>query len=266
MLDQHFLDGVLADGGVQRALAERVELVKRLGEGGVVGQGPGDDVLERLGQVGDALVEDRDGLVELLDLLVGVAEEAGEQGGQFGRLPEVGLQDALLVLVQDGAAGVLEDGVDEGVAAFDLGLDLGVQVVLGVLGLPVAARDAEIVLQGGVGPLAAGVQGLFEEQGPAGGLGVGVQELGEGESGGLLLGGVVGGVAGEVGVVGVEVAGFSAGEMGVTGALYQEPPELASQLTSPSGRGWEDGLSYPEAVCLPFGGEPHVLNVAVWHD
>ena len=46
---------------------------------------------------------------------------------------------SLAVLEEDGLAGVLEDDVAERVALGDLLLDLGVEVVVGVLGLPVAA-------------------------------------------------------------------------------------------------------------------------------
>ena len=51
----------------------------------------------------------------------------------------------LLVLEEDASFGVLKDDVGEGVAARRLLLDLGVQIVLGVLGFPVAARQTVVV-------------------------------------------------------------------------------------------------------------------------
>src|SRR5271157_5963102 len=58
--------------------------------------------------------------------------------------------DLLLALKQDAGLSVLKDNVGEGVAARDLALDLGVKIVLGVLGFPVAARQAVAVAQGAV--------------------------------------------------------------------------------------------------------------------
>ena len=55
------------------------------------------------------------------------------------------------VLDQDGSAGVLEDDVILGVAPVELALDFGIQVVAGVLGLPVAPGHAQGVLDGAVG-------------------------------------------------------------------------------------------------------------------
>jgi len=60
-------------------------------------------------------------------------------------LGQVGFENALLVLIQDGAAGVFKDRIAQVVAEFDLAAYLGVQVVFGIFGLPVAAWNAEIV-------------------------------------------------------------------------------------------------------------------------
>ena len=70
-------------------------------------------------QHGNLLAERGFGLMELFNLGGGVAEIAGQQAGQRVALAQVGLQDPLLVLEQDGAAGVLKDGVAEVVAELD---------------------------------------------------------------------------------------------------------------------------------------------------
>jgi len=64
--------------------------------------------------------------------------------------------------------GILKDDVGKGVAARDLLLDLGVEIVLGVLGFPVAARQAVAVAQGAVGTneRAAGLSRKLGDEGP----------------------------------------------------------------------------------------------------
>src|SRR5205085_9572570 len=100
------------------------------------------------------------------------------------------------VLIQDGPAGVLEDGVGERVLAVDLLADFGVEVIVGVLGLPVAAGQVVGVAQGAVGDdgPAAGLEPLLGDQRPAdGGGGVG-EESAERGFRRPLMGGAVGGV------------------------------------------------------------------------
>jgi hypothetical protein len=57
----------------------------------------------------------------------------------------------LAALEEDGLARVFEDDVGQRVFAFDLFLDLVVEVVVGVLGFPVAARQVEEVEERAVG-------------------------------------------------------------------------------------------------------------------
>ena len=63
----------------------------------------------------------------------------------------MGTENLLLVLIEDAGLRVLEDDVRKLVAARDLALNFGVEVVLGVLGLPVTARQAVRVAQGAAG-------------------------------------------------------------------------------------------------------------------
>ncbi len=141
------------------------------------------------GQVGDALLELLDGLLELLDLGLGVGEEAVQQIGELVRVGEVGFEDAVAVLEEDGAAGVLEDGVGERVAAADLALDLAGEVVAGVLGLPVAAGDAVGVAEGAVGAdgVAAGFGAELGDEGPAVEAGGVREEIPEGVAEGQFM-------------------------------------------------------------------------------
>ena len=105
-------------------------------------------VLEDGGQVGLELLLR---LPELLDLRQLVVEEAADDPVKVAGAGHVGPHGLFAVLDQDGGPGVLEDDVVAGVAAVELAGDLGVEVVVGVLGLPVASRHAQGVLDGAVG-------------------------------------------------------------------------------------------------------------------
>ena len=59
--------------------------------------------------------------------------------------------------------GIFEDDVVAWVAAVEFGLDFGVEVVVTVLGFPVAARHAEGVADGAVGPVAQGSVELVDK-------------------------------------------------------------------------------------------------------
>ena len=112
-------------------------------------------VFEHGGQVGAELLA---GLAELLDLRQFVVEEAADEPVQFAGAGHVHPHGLFAVLEQDGDAGVLEDDVVAGVAPVEFGLDFGVQVVVAVLGLPVAASHAQGVPHRAVrlGPLGCG--------------------------------------------------------------------------------------------------------------
>ena len=78
----------------------------------------------------------------------------------------VGPHRLFVVLDQDGGAGVLEDDVVARVAAVELACDLGVEVVVGVLCLPVAAGHAQRVFHRAVGHDAGGHGQLRHERQP----------------------------------------------------------------------------------------------------
>ena len=111
----------------------------------------GDDV----GEVG---IELGLGVAELLDLGKLVVEEAADEAVERAGLVHVDAHGLFAVLDEDGGAGVLEDDVVARVAGVEFALDLLVEVVAGVLGLPVAACHAEGVFHGAVGHYAAGAQ------------------------------------------------------------------------------------------------------------
>ena len=124
-----------------------------------------------------------------------VVQEAADEAVQFSRAGHVHPHGLVAILEKDGGRGVLEEDVVPGVAAVELGLDLGIEVVVGVLGLPVAAGHAQGVLHGAVGPYpgsgdagaAAGVQLVDQGQLLAVVAAVGVEAHGEGAADALLV-------------------------------------------------------------------------------
>ena len=100
---------------------------------------------------------------------------------QVGCTRHIGVHGLGPVLGEDGSEGVLEDDVVARVASVELGMDFGVEVVVAVLGLPVAAGHAEGVADCTVGPVAQGGVELVDESQPLAMLAtVGVEAKGEG--------------------------------------------------------------------------------------
>src|SRR5579872_4077282 len=106
----------------------------------------------------------------------GIVEEGVEYSDEFFGVGQVYVEGEFVVLVEDGAARVLEDGVGDGVARADLFADLDVEVVFGVLGFPVATREVEAIAHGAIGTFAVGEDLLWNEH-PVGGLGKGGEEV-----------------------------------------------------------------------------------------
>ena len=101
------------------------------------------EVLQHGGQVGFELLS---GLAELLDLRQLIVQEPRDQSVQLACPRHIDAHCLATVLEQHGGFRVLKDDVVAGVAPVELGLDFGVQVVVGVLGLPVAPSHAQGVL------------------------------------------------------------------------------------------------------------------------
>ena len=213
VLDQHLLDGGFGKGRVDGLAA----FLQELGEGGgeaLVGPALLPD------QLGEALADLRDPLFELGDrllpggvLLRAVAEEDLQRLDQLRRVGEVGVERQAPVLPEHGPARRLEEDVVARVAGRELALDLGGQVVVFVLGLPVAVREVELVDQGAVNDDAsagARVDGVLGHEGPAELAGAVFEQGLEGGAHGGLAGDVEVGEAAEGGVVVFDglVAGF----------------------------------------------------------
>jgi hypothetical protein len=164
MLDEHLVDRLAADVGIERLAAELEEGRERRLKTGVAGVRLLDLFGEAAGKLGDSRAEFADGGFEIADGGFGVGVELEEQVGELAGVGEVDFDNGRAVLIEDGAVGVLEDGVGERIAAADLALDFAGEVVARVLGFPVAAGERVGVANGAVGTdLLAGDRDFFGE-------------------------------------------------------------------------------------------------------
>ena len=116
VLDQHALDGIFGEIGIDGLTAEGVEVVEAADEGGIAAALFVDDLLDGGGEFGDAVGEFGDGLFPLLDVGSFVVEEMVDDLDQVVRVGDVEVGDAGPGLVEDGAVGGLKDDVVAGVA------------------------------------------------------------------------------------------------------------------------------------------------------
>ena len=228
VLDEHFLDGLVAEVGVEGGAAEGGKVGEGSDKGGV-GLALGvNDLLEAAAQVGDLLLEVGDGLVPFLVDGLGVGEELVDDLGQVFGIGEIGVEGGLAVLEQEGAVGGLEEDVGIGVALVELAADFGFQVIVGVLGLPVTVDAPEGVAEGGVhddAVAAAALHGIFGFEGPATLAGGGAEEVEKRLADGSFAGDAVLVELSECGVIGLDelVSCLEAGLLGTRhGRVLQE--------------------------------------------
>lgn len=97
-------------------------------------------------------------------------EKRFEDSGEFSRIDQIDFKHWFMVLVENGVARILKDGIGDGITCGDLLADFSAEVVSGVLGFPVATREIEAIAQRTIGSLAIG-QRLFGNEHPVRGLG-----------------------------------------------------------------------------------------------
>ena len=213
VLDQHLLDRGLGQVWVDRLAA----LVEKAGERGRENTVVLPFLLDQFGQpladVGHPVLELGDGLLPGGVLLRAVGKEGVEGFDELGGVGEVVVEDHAPVLPQNRSFGGLEEDVVARVAGGEFALDFGGQVVVDVFGFPVAVREAEVVDEGAVDDdalAAAGVDGVFGHEGPAGLAGAVLEEGLEGGANGGFVGDAKAGELVEGGVVGFDgfVGGF----------------------------------------------------------
>ena len=84
-------------------------------------------------------------LLERLNVRLAVREEGVEPIGQRFGPGQVRAQVFAVILIKNRLARILENDIGARLAASDLLQDFGVQIVVGVLGFPVAARKSAVV-------------------------------------------------------------------------------------------------------------------------
>src|SRR5438552_1933518 len=104
-----------------------------------------DALQEALSEIGDAFFEVLYSTLKGGDIGRRIVNEEVQDGGELFRLGQVGLKDEFVVLVKDGAAGILEDGVDCRIACADLFADFSIQIIFGIFSLPVATWEVEAI-------------------------------------------------------------------------------------------------------------------------
>ena len=197
-------------------------------------------------------------LPELSDLRQLVVQEPLQEPVQPVGVGHIDPHRLCAVLEEDGIDGILEDDVVAGIALVELGLYFRVEVVVGVLGLPVATGHAKRVAHRAVGAVASGRRQLGHQHQlfPVGGA-VGGQAVLKSRpdvqlvirTADLLEFGQVGVVTVYVRVSGVRVSGhffLSA----ASGVRRGHSPTLYRQYIVPRGRGFvsRDGCLHQESA------------------
>ena len=188
VLQQHLPHVGGGHGGANALLAQFEEP----GRGGLIAGvgrfGVGDGLAQIVNDGGQIGLELPLRLAKLLDLREFVVQKHADEAVQLAGAGHVGPHGLLPVLEQDGGLGIFENDIALGIASVELTLNLGVQVVAAVLGLPVAPGHAQGVLHRAVGPVAwRGVQLVNQGQLFAVFAAVGIQTNSKGAPDALLV-------------------------------------------------------------------------------
>lgn len=205
VLDQHLFDRLLRQIRVDRLTALAQKTGKGGGERRIAAPLLLDQLRQALADIGHPVLELGDGLLPGGVLLRAEGEEGLERLDQLRGVGQVGVERHAPVLPEDGTLGRLEEDIVARVAGRELALDLRGQVVVDILGFPVAVGEAEIVDQGAVDDdafVTPRADGMFEHEGPAALTGAVFEEgleggthrgfVGDAKLGELVEGGVVG--------------------------------------------------------------------------
>ena len=112
---------------------------------------------------GQVVLELHQRLAEVLDWLRHVVQKGLQDAVQVGGLPHIHPHIHSAMLHQDGGSGVFKKDVIAGIAALQLALDFCIQVVVEVLGFPMAAVQTEKILDRAVWDYSGVVAKLFHQ-------------------------------------------------------------------------------------------------------
>ena len=147
VLDQHFLDVVLADRRIDRIAGVGQEVILRPGELARLRALHLDDpaqFLQHGGQIGGELLHR---LVEVGHFLALVREEAGQQREQRVDIGHRRASYFVAILIENGGGGIFKDDIVFGVPFAKLGSDLFLQIIRLVLRFPITERHPQAVQQ-----------------------------------------------------------------------------------------------------------------------
>ncbi|WP_245267366.1 hypothetical protein [Methylosinus sp. LW3] len=150
VLNQHLAHVIGRDDRIDRVAGVVEEFLFRFGEGLVAFARLLDFLAQRRQHGGQVGLELLDRLAELRDFRPLIAEEQIEQAFEPTRVVIGDARDFLLVLNQDRATRILENDIVLRIALALLLVDFLVEVVVFVLGFPIAERHAKGVEQGAI--------------------------------------------------------------------------------------------------------------------
>ena len=150
VLDEHFVDGLNADVGVEGCAAEFHEFVESVLEFRVVGMGGFNLVFELGGDGADLIAVGLDSFAEVIKGALFVIEVLAEQLGEVLALINFGATGFFSVLKEHGGAGVFKDDVIEGITGRFLVFDFGEEIVGVVFSFPECVGAFPIVAKGAV--------------------------------------------------------------------------------------------------------------------
>jgi len=203
VLDEHFVDGGLADIGVERLAANLHEVGMGPLEALIVGVRIGDAAGEPIGERGNFLAEVGDGFFEARKGRHLVIDERLEYTGGSAGVCEAGPAHFEAILKEHEGLGVFEEHVAKRVATLAFELDFFVEVVVAVLCLPVGVGQAELVTEHAVvvDGVATEFLAVFFDEGPLFGFAELVQQARKSAPEGTLGAGALGAQLGHGGSI-----------------------------------------------------------------
>lgn len=201
VLDEHFVDGGLADVGVERLATDIHELGIRPLERRIVRMGVGDAAGQAIGQGGNLLAEVGNRLLKARKRRHLVVDERLEQAGGGAGILESGAADLVAILKEHQRLGIFEQHIAKRVAAHAFVLNLVVEVVVAVFGFPIDVGQAVVVAEHAVvvDSMTAQFVAIFFDEGPLFGLAEIAEQAGKGPAQGAFGAGALGAQLGDGG-------------------------------------------------------------------
>ncbi len=172
MLHQHLIYCITTHVGVERSAAQVKECREGSNKGFVMSMFFFDPLQKALSKVRNALLKVLNCSLKGFDIWRCIVEEDIKYVGEIFRLCQIGFKNRLVVLIEDSTACILKNGVVDGIACINLFTYLSVEVISGILGLPVTTREVEAITKCSIGSFTV-CECLFRNKCPVGRLCIG---------------------------------------------------------------------------------------------